>query len=230
MEDQRDYYQILHVQRDAPLEIIKASYRAVMRKLKSHPDLGGAHEEAAAINEAYEVLSDPEKRARYDQQSARASDQYPRRTSKKQDSGQQSACAFCKAPCSPDAKVDPEACCFHCESPLALVSKEKPHPGYERVLQRIRKEGDILYHTTWPSTGSRGQIQDLSPQGMRLLTSRLLPDNEMVKIDSRLFQATGRVAHCQSTVGQHGFDYSVGIQFVTVMFPGPRGNFMSESA
>jgi curved DNA-binding protein CbpA len=37
-----------------------------MSKLKKHPDLGGNFEEAQAINEAYETLSDPAKRAAYD--------------------------------------------------------------------------------------------------------------------------------------------------------------------
>ncbi len=65
--NQRNYYRILHVQPDAPLQIIKSSYRTLMQKLKQHPDLGGEHANAALINEAYAVLTDPVKRAAYDQ-------------------------------------------------------------------------------------------------------------------------------------------------------------------
>ena len=64
----RNYYRLLHVQPDAPLEVIKASYRALMRSLKHHPDLGGDQWDAALINEAYEVLSVPEKRKTYDRE------------------------------------------------------------------------------------------------------------------------------------------------------------------
>ncbi len=64
--NRRNYYRILHVQRDAPLEVIKSSYRTLMQRLKMHPDLGGDHWNAALINEAYQVLTDPEKRAAYD--------------------------------------------------------------------------------------------------------------------------------------------------------------------
>ena len=54
------------MQPDAPLEIIKASYRTLMHKLRQHPDLGGDNEHAAILNDAYAVLSDVEKRKQYD--------------------------------------------------------------------------------------------------------------------------------------------------------------------
>ena len=66
MKTRRDYYRILHVARDAPAGVIKASYRALMQGLGAHPDLGGDHDGAALINEAYATLSDPVRRADYD--------------------------------------------------------------------------------------------------------------------------------------------------------------------
>lgn len=66
MKNKRNYYRLLQVQPDAPYEIIRASYRTLMRELKSHPDLGGEHFNAYLINEAYETLSDSVKRAEYD--------------------------------------------------------------------------------------------------------------------------------------------------------------------
>jgi DnaJ-class molecular chaperone len=63
MKNKRNYYRILHVQPDAPQAIIKSSYRTLMHQLKQHPDLGGEHWNAALINEAYAVISDPGKRA-----------------------------------------------------------------------------------------------------------------------------------------------------------------------
>ncbi|RMF49677.1 MAG: J domain-containing protein [Chloroflexota bacterium] len=66
---ERDYYKILGVSRNASAEEIKKDYRNLARRY--HPDRNPNNKEAEArfkqINEAYEVLSDAEKRARYDQ-------------------------------------------------------------------------------------------------------------------------------------------------------------------
>ena len=66
--DFKDYYQILGIGKDADAEEIKKAYRKLARKY--HPDLNPGDKEAEAkfkeINEAQEVLSDPEKRQKYD--------------------------------------------------------------------------------------------------------------------------------------------------------------------
>jgi len=64
----RDYYDVLGVGRNAPEDKIKAAFRKLA--FKYHPDHNheeGAEEKFKEINEAYQVLSDPEKRAAYDQ-------------------------------------------------------------------------------------------------------------------------------------------------------------------
>ena len=65
-KNKRNYYRVLFVQPDAPMEIIQASYRTIMQKLKAHPDLGGDTWNASVINEAYQTLIDHEKRVSYD--------------------------------------------------------------------------------------------------------------------------------------------------------------------
>jgi curved DNA-binding protein len=64
-----DYYKILNIDKSASQEDIKKAYRKLARKL--HPDLNPNDKEAEKkfqqINEANEVLSDPEKRKKYDQ-------------------------------------------------------------------------------------------------------------------------------------------------------------------
>jgi len=64
----KDYYKILGVSRDASRTEIQRAYRKLARKC--HPDLNkeaGAEDRFKEINEAYEVLKDPEKRKKYDQ-------------------------------------------------------------------------------------------------------------------------------------------------------------------
>jgi molecular chaperone DnaJ len=68
MAGKRDYYEVLGVARHATEEEIKRAYRELAKKY--HPDRNPGDEEAAQkfkeVTEAYEVLCDPEKRARYD--------------------------------------------------------------------------------------------------------------------------------------------------------------------
>lgn len=71
-DERRNLYRILHVQPEAPLEVIRASYRTLMSTLRAHPDLGGDPDAAARINAAYAVLADPAKRRAYDQALAKA--------------------------------------------------------------------------------------------------------------------------------------------------------------
>jgi curved DNA-binding protein CbpA len=66
MKNKRNYYRILQVQPDASVEIIRASYRTIMKELKCHPDLGGENSDASLINEAYNTLCDSAKRSEYD--------------------------------------------------------------------------------------------------------------------------------------------------------------------
>lgn len=69
MQNFRNYYDILKVSKEASTEEIKRSYRKLARQY--HPDLNpgdkAAEEQFKTISEAYDVLSDVEKRSKYDQ-------------------------------------------------------------------------------------------------------------------------------------------------------------------
>ncbi len=60
----KDYYKILGVSRDASKEEIKRAYRKLAHQY--HPDKGGDEKKFKEINEAYQVLSDDQKRRQYD--------------------------------------------------------------------------------------------------------------------------------------------------------------------
>ena len=125
--NRRNYYRILHVQPDAPAAVIRMAYRTLMQKLRLHPDLGGDGATAALINEAYVVLSDPQRRADYDAQTtAKHSRSLAPPADKSAVTPQTSApappvprgdpirCSFCDATASPPTR---DAASARCGSP-----------------------------------------------------------------------------------------------------------------
>ena len=138
MKNKRNYYRILHVQPDAPQAIIRSSYRTLMQQLKQHPDLGGNHWNAALINEAYGVISDPKKRAEYDSTLIRANTtsrvgaQRGKASTTSVPSGDQSrehpsmaqeSCAFCGTAHRYGRNPYHDAECDKCGSPLKSTEK-----------------------------------------------------------------------------------------------------------
>lgn len=91
-----DYYKTLGVSKNASLDDIKKAYRKLARKL--HPDVNPndkeAHKKFQQINEANEVLSDPEKRKKYDQygENWKHADQYEQ--ARQQQQGRRSGGGF----------------------------------------------------------------------------------------------------------------------------------------
>jgi curved DNA-binding protein CbpA len=71
-----DLYAVLGVERTADLRSIRDAYRR--RARRHHPDLGGDQQRMMALNKAWHVLRDPERRAAYDAKLARPRTKHPR--------------------------------------------------------------------------------------------------------------------------------------------------------
>ena len=112
---EKNYYKILHVQPDAPVAIIRSSYRAMMQKLKMHPDLGGDHENAALVNEAYAVLTNPHARTKYD-----ASLKANSRAEKGEEASPVKETEYTKESASRVCTADNANCCAFCQTPHQL--------------------------------------------------------------------------------------------------------------
>ena len=223
MKNRRNYYRILHVQPEAPLEIIKASYRGLMTKLKAHPDLGGDHEGAVLINQAYAVLSNPDRRRRYDldRQGLFATAPAPRAAQRRTGAtaatrayqrhggggaAARAACLFCASEVAPVAAAATR--CTFCGSPLLL---DAPQPGRRqmevfgrRAAPRIAKTGSLMLYPSWPHAGHRAQLRDLSLTGISLFCDFAPHHNQILKIDSPLLVAVLQVASVRAIGGRYG--------------------------
>jgi len=236
--DSRNYYDVLHVGRSAPMEIIRSSYRTLMQKLKYHPDLGGDAATAATINEAYAVLSNPERRAEYDARLdiiAQLADGLHER-SPKQDPVVKPAlvldpfreCAFCEAPHKHGKIIDADASCGACDSPLSIAEGPKANSADHRTVERIDKSQAMTFYTHWPQgKGFAGQMEDISLTGLRFSTLHNLKEGQRLKIESIALQAIAHVTNCRYERRGWKTLCIAGVSFVTLRFAHSVGGFVS---
>jgi curved DNA-binding protein CbpA len=251
MNNRRNFYRILHVQPEAPLEIIKASYRSLMTKLKAHPDLGGDHETAILINHAYGILSDPKKRRQYDESllsrkgptrghSAHTAPIYTYENTKQRRQGayrsnfedkQQSTavkkrCLFCGTDTINTQKTNNT--CSHCQSPLdraqSIPNDRLREIFGRRSAPRIAKIGALIIYPHWPHAGFSARLRDLSPSGISLLTHYGARAGQILKFDSSNLKG---VAHVVS-VRSNGSHFSVHASFLAAEFVSKAGTFVAE--
>lgn len=222
MSETRNYYRILHVDPDAPVEVVRASYRTLMQRMKKHPDLGGDHQHAALINEAYAVLTDPVRRAEYDRTRKASCAGGRRRRSSEPD-----PCPFCHASPGTAAPPEPEDSCGHCSSPLFPAEHLRLDASDQRLMQRMPRELSVTCYTYWPqSPGHRATMRDLSLNGMQVTAAFRVDTGVLVKVDSALCQSIARVAWCTPD----GRGWLIGLEFVTLRFHRSRGSFVSVEA
>ncbi|MDH3978043.1 MAG: DnaJ domain-containing protein [Gammaproteobacteria bacterium] len=247
MDNRRNYYRILHVQPDAPLEIIKSSYRTLMQKLKHHPDLGGDHWNAALINEAYRVLTNTELRESYDRERElelyqRAQEQAAAAAHEEKEQSEQperqysepakdlkTVCLFCGQAHGRHNINDQNIVCPHCDSPLHSIDERSADQSGQRTIERMPRTFDIRYFVTWPQAKPDiGQTEDLSPGGLRFRATRHIAEGTRIKINSELLSAIGLVTYCCRT--DKGNGWHVGIAFETLRFKQTQGTFFSAKA
>ena len=87
----------------------------------------------------------------------------------------------------------------------------------------------ILFYSKWPGTPGQGKTIDFSPKGMRFICNEKLKPQTILKISSKLFEASGVVTNLSEEISNGRRYYVVGIYFQAVHFAESRGTFLSTS-
>ncbi|MGB5209975.1 MAG: J domain-containing protein [Gammaproteobacteria bacterium] len=232
MENRRNYYRILHVERDAPEEIIRASYRTLMQRMRMHPDLGGDHAQAALINEAYAVLADAAARATYDDslRQREAGTVAAMAAGAGAPDADPGGCLFCSKPHGMVSGVAPEDDCAHCGSPLYPIQHLDWEPVDQRGVQRIPRRHPLTFYSDWPQPPRFGRCQDISLTGMLFATAEAISPGALLKIEAAACVAVARVSNARETRRFLYVEHLVGVEFLSVRFSSLRGGFVSAQA
>lgn len=170
---QIDYYEVLQVHPKAEVAVIRSAYRAILRDLQNHPDLGGSHERAVVLNDAYRVLTDVQLRSRYD----RAREELHRGNESKAEAtpGQVSEYRYIVCPACGRRNRVPRvlgkagARCGACRAQL-MIQKAEETPGAQSQSNTLR-----LSKTLYQTLQTRGEIelrQDTAPRGGKITCRR----------------------------------------------------------
>lgn len=239
MMRQPTHYEVLHVQPDAPHEIIHMSYLTLMRRLRMHPDLGGDPDTASRINEAFAVLSDSAARARYDRALAGApslpgSPAVPilPAASTARPAARPTAvapCEFCGT-LHPARDLDrPDATCALCASPLYPAASQARDDTTRRAFHRVSREWPVAFHLAYPyGAPVTGTTQDLSISGMRFTTSMALAPEQRLRLSSAFCDAVGVVRHTAPVPDAVPAAWSIGVAFLTLRVNLAPGGILSK--
>ncbi len=253
-DNRRNYYRILHVQPEAPLEVIKASYRTLMSTLRQHPDLGGDHRAAQLLNEAYEVLSDPARRAAYDEALVAHWQRVRERAAAKaaaaaaQAQGHAGAqvgaagaggfagagadvhdggCPVCQTPLPSPVHLDSR--CVHCDAPLASLpaSDTAAHELFGRrgSVRRDRTQVATMF-VGWPATRMPVRWRDLSLTGLSVYCAQAIAPGQVIRVVDTALDVVARVVSCRAS----GQAWTVHGRLETAIFTQTAGVFVSAKA
>jgi hypothetical protein len=218
--NRRNYYRILHVQPEAPGQVITASYRTMMSKLRLHPDLGGDTANAALVNEAYAVLNDPAKRAAYDLQQRR-----PKAAAapvRKPAAAIQ--CPFCHA--GAPIQILANTRCQQCESPLA-PPPARPLKRSElfgrRTVPRMSRSDTVTLIAGWQIPPRSAQLRDLSVTGVSVIAEVKVEAQQVIRLIAPLFDILATVVSCRND----GRRIEVHASLLHAIFMRPKGVVVS---
>jgi len=236
--ERRNLYRILYVQPEAPTAVIKASYRALMSTLRIHPDLGGDHDQAARINHAYEVLSDPQRRKAYDlalrRPRAEARFGFAAAAPPPGAAGPDPArwasngvCPFCRA--GLPAVLSIETSCPRCGSPLQPPPgerEERPELIGRRRSTRVARSGEAALRLAGAAEDFTVRLRDLSFTGLSVESARPVAVESVVRVRTDAFDAVALVVQCRA----HGKSYLVHARLLTMRLHWRTGAFVSTPA
>lgn len=230
-EQDPNYYEILGVDRNAPISAIRASYRRLMQQAGNHPDLGGDARIAALINRAYALLKDPVQRQAYDAQldilshiaAGLAIEPEPAQLDPA------TSCLFCQQPHGYILNDTDELGCQTCGSPLRAVDSTRMDTNDTRAVRRLGRKLEILLYTHWDQAkGVAAKTVDISPHGLQLTTRSDLHPGQRIRVVGRVLEAVGRVTHCaRRSQGWRNVTVA-GVSFLTLRILSPVGGFVSR--
>ncbi len=238
--NRRNYYRILQVQPEAPPEVIKASWRALMHAGRAHPDLGGDPAAAALLNEAYAVLGDSERRRDYDRSldlarmrsTARtgSAGPGPRGPVRRIDPTQwrsERCCPMCHAPLPAALRIDSR--CVRCDAPLAPApvasSGERELLGRRSAVRRPRTDAAALL-TDWRGVPIDARLIDLSLGGAGLFAGAAVSPGTAVRVLTGSIDGVARVVACHRSQAQ----WRVRVQWLTARPLAGKGVWVRASA
>jgi hypothetical protein len=232
LKERRNLYRILHVQPEAPVEVIRASYRTLMSTLRAHPDLGGDVDTAARINAAYAVLIDPERRRAYDRSLQRI---FLRPAPKAAESPQvmtdpaawlaDRICPFCRAPLPSALHTDTR--CGQCGSPLMPrpVSDRGELFGRRRSPRNARSMA-VTLRLPGRAGDLPGRLRDVSLSGLCVLSSLPAPVRGAMRVLTPGFDSVAAVVGCR----REGEGWLLHGELLTLQLLRSQGVFVSARA
>lgn len=188
--ERRNHYRVLCLQPEAPAELVRGAYLALVARVRSQPDRGGRAERLARLDAAFAVLSDPAKRAAYDRTLERGGVVVD-----------EPACPFCghAAP----LQLQRDTRCAACDAPLFPAPDPARHGGSEAAG---RRRGERFERPMTVGIGLPGadevpaRLRDLSLGGLSFHFDRRLPAGSVLRVRAPGFDALAEVAASRATL------------------------------
>ncbi|MDW3095311.1 MAG: DnaJ domain-containing protein [Gammaproteobacteria bacterium] len=241
MSKSKNFYQILHVQQDAPSEVIRSTYRTIMQKLKMHPDLGGDQENAALINEAYSVLMDEHARAEYDKHLSASQNSNVRENYTEQQADhykepsatifKENQCFFCELPHNHGEHAKSDSLCTRCGAALYPATMQNIELNGNRLINRVEKQWPVSFYTNWQDArGYIGMTQDVSLNGIQILSNTYIENGKVLKLSSHMLDAVAVVVNSRSDHTILRKRWRIGLEYLTLRFHQVQGTFVKIDA